>query len=173
MSYIQPLEQKGSVLEEKQFIEQVKACNRLVLKLINLYAHSITDRNDLYQEILLNAWKGLSGFRADAKFSTWLYQVAINTILTSNRRQNRMPYQEGVDLLEIAVRPVTEERDELRLLYAAIRRLPEVDRIIISLHLEGYSNQEIAIMTGIKANHAGVKLFRIKEQLQNILNESL
>jgi len=157
-------------LKEAEFLHQVKQCHGLILKLIGLYAYSIADRNDLYQEILLNAWKGLPQFRQEAKFSTWLYQLALNTILTANRNSKKHGQHDDVTDLIVAVHPDAEAKEDLRRLYAAIRRLPEVERAIISLHLEGYSNQEIADMTGIRANYAGVKLFRIKAQLQSYLN---
>jgi len=53
----------------------------------------------------------------------------------------------------------------------AIRSLAETDRAIISLHLDGYENGEIAAMIGITTNHVGVKLHRIKQQLADRLNQ--
>ena len=51
----------------------------------------------------------------------------------------------------------------------AIRQLPETDRAIISMHLDGYDNAEVAGMLGISNNHVAVKLHRIKQQLGNLL----
>ncbi|OOQ58832.1 RNA polymerase sigma factor [Mucilaginibacter pedocola] len=159
-------------MEEQEFLTQVKSCHGLILKLINLYAYSVTDRNDLYQEILLNAWNGQKGFRQEAKFSTWLYQVAINTIFTINRRTRPVSYTDSIEQFVIPVAPQTEQREEVHQLYAAIRQLADVDRVIITMHLEGYANPEIASVLGITANYIGVKLHRIKDQLQNILKAS-
>ena len=156
-------------MDEKSFLSQVKQCHGLILKLIGLYAYSIADRNDLYQDILLNAWKGLPGFRGEAKFSTWIYQVALNTIFTTNRKKGIMSYHESMEDFIIPVSPGLEEKEDVKRLYLAIRQLPETDRALITLHLEGYGNQEVAEMIGIKPGHVGVKLFRIKNQLQTLL----
>ena len=159
-------------MDSREFITQVKQCHGLILKLIGLYAYSLNDRNDLYQEILMNAWKGLPNFRNESKFSTWLYQVALNTILTANRKTKPLSYHEAMEDFIIPVMPQTEQREDIRHLYAAIRRLPEIDRAVITMHLDGYGNQEIAGLLGIKPNYVGVKLSRIKTQLQHILNEA-
>jgi RNA polymerase sigma factor (sigma-70 family) len=156
-------------LGEHEFLSQVKLCHGLILKLIGLYAYSLSDRNDLYQEILLNAWKGLGSFRKEAKFSTWLYQVAINTIFTANRKAKAISYSDSMEDFIIPVLPQTEQKEDVQRLYTAIRQLAEVDRVVITMHLEGYGNPEIAEVLGINANYIGVKLHRIKNQLQTIL----
>ncbi|TFF40791.1 RNA polymerase sigma factor [Mucilaginibacter psychrotolerans] len=156
---------------EQEFLTQVKLCHGLILKLIGLYAYSLSDRNDLYQEILLNAWKGLGRFRKEAKFSTWLYQVAINTIFTANRKANAISYSDCMEDFIIPVLPQSEQKEDVQRLYAAIRRLAEVDRVVITMHLEGYGNPEIAEVLGINANYIGVKLHRVKNQLQTILRK--
>ena len=136
-----------------------------------MYAYSLNDRNDMYQDILMNAWKGLAGFRKEAKFSTWLYQVAINTIFTANRKTRPISYTDTLEDFIIPVNQQTEQKEDIQRLYKAIRQLAEVDRIIITMHLEGYDNPEIADVLGIKANYTGVKLHRIKIQLQTILTQ--
>jgi RNA polymerase sigma-70 factor (ECF subfamily) len=52
-----------------------------------------------------------------------------------------------------------------------MRTLPETERAVVSLHLDGYSNQEIASILGITPNHAGVKFHRAKQQLAKMLND--
>jgi len=156
-------------MEEKTFIEQVNNCRGLLLKLIALYAYSISDRNDLYQEILLNAWRSIGSFRHEAKFSTWLYQVALNTIFTANRKQQKISYHDSLENFNLIQAGNFEANEDIQHLYMAIRQLNETDRAIITLHLEGYDNPEIANILGIKPNYVGVKLYRIKTQLQTIL----
>jgi len=156
-------------LEEKYFIEQVNKCRGLLLKLIGVYAYSVADRNDIYQEILLNAWRSAGTFRNEAKFSTWLYKVALNTIFTANRKQQKVSYHDNLEGFNLPQDPQAAVNEDIRELYMAIRQLSETDRVIITLHLEGYDNQEIANVLGIKPNYIGVKLFRIKEQLEKIL----
>ena len=69
----------------------------------------------------------------------------------------------------LPVAPQSEKREEVQQLYKAIRRLMETDRAIITLHLEDYDNPEIAEMMGISSNYLGIKLYRIKNQLQVLL----
>jgi RNA polymerase sigma-70 factor (ECF subfamily) len=156
-------------LDEKAFIAQVNLCRGLILKLIGLYAYSADDRNDLYQEILLNAWRGIGSFRQEAKFSTWLYQVALNTIFTANRKKKPVSYHDSLESFNVPVAAQAEANQDIQHLYAAIRQLAETDRALVTLHLEGYDNGEIANMLGIKPNYVGVKLYRIKDQLQTLL----
>lgn len=144
----------------------------MILKLISLYAYSIDDRNDLYQEVLFNAWKSISSFQGKSKFSTWLYQVALNTILTFNRKNKKpISYHDTMEDLIIPISPQTEKREDVQRLHQAIRQLNETDRVIITLNLEGYDNPEIADILGITSNYIGVKLYRIKNQLQTLLKQ--
>ncbi|MDA9555173.1 sigma-70 family RNA polymerase sigma factor [Pelobium sp.] len=156
-------------MEEALFLIEIKNCKGLIIKLIGMYAYSAQDRNDLYQEILLNAWRGVHHFRKESKFSTWLYQVALNTILTYNRKKKLVSYHDTLEEFVIPVSPQSEKKEEVQQLYLAIRQLKETDRAIVMLHLEGYDNPEIADIMGISNNHVGVKLYRIKNQLQEIL----
>jgi RNA polymerase sigma-70 factor (ECF subfamily) len=159
-------------LKEQEFIKEIDNCKGLILKLIGLYAYSLADRNDIYQEILFNAWRGIKSFQGKSKFSTWLYQVALNTIFTYNRTSKKSSgKQNDIEDLIVPVAPQVEKREDVQRLYQAIRKLVETDRIIITLHLEGYENPEIADILGISANYVGVKLYRIKNQLQTFLKQ--
>jgi RNA polymerase sigma-70 factor (ECF subfamily) len=159
-------------LKEQEFIKEIDNCKGLILKLIGLYAYSFSDRNDIYQEILFNAWRGIKSFQGKSKFSTWLYQVALNTIFTYNRTSKKtMGKISEIEDLIVPVAPQVEKREDIQRLYQAIRKLSEIDRIIITLNLEGYENPEIADILGISPNYVGVKLHRIKNQLQTFLKQ--
>jgi RNA polymerase sigma-70 factor (ECF subfamily) len=47
------------------------------------------DKEDLFQEITLQAWKSFGSFRGDAQFSTWLYRISLNTAITFFRKEKR------------------------------------------------------------------------------------
>ncbi len=154
-------------MSEKEFLTQLKEHQKIIYKLVHIYANTEEDKKDLYQEIVLQAWKTYSGFRGDAKFSTWLYRLCLNTIFTIQRKMNRIEFTDTARFEESYF--TTTGNDEADRLYKAIRTLTETERAIISLHLDGYDNKEISELIGITANLAGVKLHRIKQQMATLL----
>lgn len=151
--------------DQKAFLEQVNAHIGIIHKVINLYADDAGERSDLQQEVLYQAWRSYKNFRGEAKFSTWLYRLSLNTVLTHNRRKTKT-----TDLKHDR-EPTTDEtyKDEAEQLWYEIKRLEEVDRALITLHLEGYGNGEVAEIMGVKANAVGVRLHRVKKHLQKRL----
>ncbi|MEJ7768997.1 MAG: sigma-70 family RNA polymerase sigma factor [Chitinophagaceae bacterium] len=154
---------------EKEFLSQLKEHQNIIYKLVHLYSNTEEDKKDLYQEIVLQAWKTYSVFRGDAKFSTWLYRLCLNTIFTIQRKTNKIEYTDPAKFEDTYF--TTSGNDEVGRLYKAIRTLPETGRAIISLHLDGYNNKEVGEILGIKANLVGVKLHRIKQQLATLLKD--
>lgn len=159
-------------MSETQFLEAVKNSQGIIYKLVGLYASDAEERKDLYQEVLLQAWRSWSSFRGEAKFSTWLYRICLNTILTQKRKVNRIDYLESMETVEhLATDTPGHKKEEIERLRMAIRTLPETDRALISMHLDGYENAEIADVLGITVNHVAVKLHRCKQQLANLLKQ--
>jgi RNA polymerase sigma-70 factor (ECF subfamily) len=154
-------------VSEKEFLSQLKEHQNIIYKLVHLYATSEEDKKDLYQEILFQAWKTYSSFRGEAKFSTWLYRLSLNTIFTIQRKTNKIEYTDTTKYEEHLF--TTPDNDEKERLYKAIRTLPETERAIVSLHLDGYDNKEVSEFLGITANLVGVKLHRAKQQLTTLL----
>ncbi len=155
-------------MSEKDFLLQLKEHQRIIYKLVNIYARNTDDRQDLQQEILLQAWKGYSSFRGEAKFSTWLYRLALNTIFTMQRRPVKVEYRDNLETLITSASP-HDDKDNAERLYKAIRMLSDTEKAIISLHLEGYDNKEIAGIIGISANLVGVKVHRARQKLAELL----
>ena len=156
-------------MSEEQFLEQVRQNQGIIYKLVGLYANDAEEKKDLYQEILLQAWKGWPSFRQEAKFSTWLYRICLNTILTQKRKPHRIDYKDSLESISPAVQNNVVQNEDVVRLRMAIRQLPETDRAIISMNIDGYENAEVAEMLGISNNHVAVKLHRIKQQLGNLL----
>ena len=158
-------------MSEAQFLEQVKQNQAIIYKLVGLYANDAEEKKDLYQEVLLQAWKGWPSFRQESKFSTWLYRVCLNTIFTRNRKKQPLDYKESLETIAPVIQNSSIQNEDSIRLRQAIRKLAETDRALISLHLDGYDNGEIAELLGISNNHVAVKLHRIKEQLSNFLTQ--
>ena len=152
---------------EKEFIHLLNQHQKIVYKVCNLYMDLHSDREDLFQEITLQAWKAYGNFRGDAKFSTWLYRVALNTAITFFRKDKKKPDIYSTDTMpekmEENFDPVEEQ---VKAMYAAIGELSRIDKALVMLYLEDYSYQEIGEMIGITANNVAVKMNRIKIKLK-------
>lgn len=153
---------------EQAFIQLLNQHQKILHKVCNLYLHGQTDKEDLFQEITLQAWKAYTQFRGEAKFSTWLYRVALNTAITYFRKDKKQAFIASVaDLPEMAhsiERDPIEEKSKA--MYAAIANLSKIDKAIVMLYLEDYSYAEISDVIGITANNIAVKMNRIKVKLR-------
>lgn len=130
--------------------------------------------NDLFQEILIKIWRNLESFKGESEISTWIYRIAYNTALTFTAKEKKKADQqtelpETLDLAE-PENYSQEQEKQLQLLYQAISELPELDRIIATLLLEGSAYKTIAEISGISENYVAVKVNRIKATLTQKLN---
>ncbi len=159
------------MLDEPIFLDQVRQNQGIIYKLVAIYANDAEEKKDLYQEVLLQAWKAWPQYRQEAKFSTWLYRICLNTILTQKRKPQKIDFKESLEAIAPAVANGSVQKEDTVRLQLAIRQLSETDRAIISMHLDGYDNGEVSEMLGISLNHVAVKLHRIKQQLVNYLKQ--
>ena len=89
--------------------------------------------------------------------------MSLNTTLTFNKKTKKyQALSENAVPTEMATEANQDISDRL---YQLVRQLHEVDKMIMTLHLEGYKNPEIAEITGLKINHVNVKLHRLKNQI--------
>ena len=159
-------------LLEKEFVTLVNRHIGMIYKVCNIYCPDPEDRKDLFQEIVLQLWKGYASFRQEAQFSTWLYRVALNTAISNYRKTTKRPHrtslaEAGIDIPDPA--DISFGDEKIRLLYKAIEQLTVIEKAMIMLHLDGSTYNEIAAVTGISNNNVGVKLNRIKSKLEKIL----
>lgn len=159
---------------EQAFLEAVATHQSILHKVCRVYCDGLEDRSDLFQEILLQLWRAWAGFRGEAKLSTWIYRIALNTAVSDLRKRRRRPQTQEMDatafLPEMETALLTESQEEIRFLYEAIRQLSSVEKAIVMLYLESHSYEEIAEIIGITPTHVGVKLNRIKQRLAKIIN---
>ena len=155
-----------------QFERLIKENELLVYKVCRVYAYTQPDRDDLYQEIVLQLWHAWPRFRAEAKFSTWLYRVAINTAITGLRRQKK--FIDSYDPLQLPLHQVEErnEDEQVKELYRAIEHLNEIDKAIVMLYLEEKSYEEMEEIMGISNSTLRVKMNRIKEKLRQLTKKT-
>ena len=157
--------------EEKQFEKQIREHELLLHKVCHMYAYTDADRQDLFQDIILQVWQAYPKFKGDAKFSTWLYRVALNTAITGLRKQKNFitsyqPAELPMHLSDQSMNAVNEERWQQ--LYTAIGQLTEVEKAIVILYLEERSYIEIEEILGISQGNLRVKMNRIKDKLRQL-----
>ena len=125
---------------------------------------------DLYQDILVQLWTHLPRYRGEAQLGTWVYRVAVNTALLFKRREQRRPTGPDPDTLAQVLPADSDEAarahdDLLDQLHQCIARLPDPDRLLVSLLLEDASYQQIADVLGLSLSNVGVRLNRLKKKL--------
>ena len=158
---------------EKEFVQIISQNQGIIHKVCSIYCDSEEDRRDLFQEILVQLWKSFPSFRNEAKFSTWMYRVALNTAITSFKKTKRQPDQSGLEIsnFQLAVEEYDQETEEqIKLLHKAITNLSGIEKSIILLYLENKKYEEIAEITGITQNYVRVKMNRIKKKLKQYMN---
>ncbi|NEM97016.1 RNA polymerase sigma factor [Pontibacter burrus] len=141
-----------------------------IRKLCLGYTGSSAQADDLLQETFMAVWNNLHKFRGEANYSTWVYRIAVNTCLLYLRKEKTTPQKTDLDLLHNFAAEETDCESEVLLLYKCISRLPEAERLIISMVLEDLPYEDIAAIAGISENNLRVKIHRIKKQLTEMFN---
>lgn len=158
---------------EKQFEQQISEHALLLHKVCRIYANTDADRQDLFQDIVLQLWKAFPRFKGTAKFSTWLYRVAINTAITGLRKKRDFIKSYEPAELPVQVIDDTERQEEQFLqLYTAIEQLNEVEKAIVMLYMEERSYEEMEEILGISQGNLRVKMNRIKDKLRQFAKTS-
>lgn len=158
---------------EKEFLQIITENQGIIHKVCSIYCDMEEDRRDLFQEILVQLWKSFPSFRYESKFSTWMYRVALNTAITSFKKDKRQPDKTGISYenLQLAEELYdTRTEEQIKMLNQAVSQLSGIEKSIILLFLEDKKYEEIAEITGITQNYVRVKMNRIKKKLKLLMN---
>lgn len=158
---------------EKEFIQVIQKNQGIIHKVCNIYCDTDDDRNDLFQEIVAQLWKSFPSFRQEAKVSTWMYRVALNTAITSFKKSKRRPDQNHLTYENFQIEDEaydTETEEKIKHLHKAINHLTGIEKSIVLLFLENKKYEEIAEITGITQNYVRVKMNRIKKKLKKLMD---
>lgn len=157
--------------ENLDFEAMVKAYKSTVYAVCYMFAEGEQAVCDLFQECLINLWKGYGSFQGRSDLRTWVYRVSLNTCISLGRKKKReqqtLPLNVNLRLFERD----GEVDNQYEMLHQRISRLGPFDRAIVLLWLENMSYEEIGAIVGITAKNVSVRLFRIKEQLKNMSND--
>jgi RNA polymerase sigma-70 factor (ECF subfamily) len=156
---------------QETFIRLVSEHRGMLYKVCRLYCLTESDRQDLFQEIVLQLWRSYPAFRGEARISTWLYRIALNTAISGLRKQKRLITSVDPESLPTEWQDIQypgDKEEQLRLLYTAIDRLSEVEKALTMLYLENKSYQEMEEILGIAQNNLRVKMNRIRDKLRKI-----
>ena len=153
---------------EREFTRIVLENKRRIYTVCYMFSKDAEEVNDLFQEILINLWKGLQTFEGEKFIGTWVWRVSLNTCINHSRKKKRnfekIPLDVNINLFE----DIDEDSMQIRQLYDRINRLGYIDRSIILMWLENLSYEEIGDILGITANNVSVKLVRIREKLKSM-----
>ena len=156
---------------EKEFIKHISQHELMLYKVCRVYAYSDADRQDLFQEIVIQLWKAYPKFKGDSKISTWLYRVALNTAISGLRKKkNLVTSFEPTSIPEPAGVCDQEHSEEERFqqMYQAIEQLNAVEKAIVMLYMEDRTYLEMEEILGLSQGNLRVKMNRIKEKLRQL-----
>jgi RNA polymerase sigma-70 factor (ECF subfamily) len=142
---------------------------RLLYKVCYAYAREPSDRDELAQEIAVQLWRAFPSFDERARFSTWMYRIALNVAISAYRRERtRTRYIVSADehLLDV-VDDREPPSEDLNRLYALIEGLEPLERALLLLYLDGHSHAEIADVLGIREGNVATKINRLKGTLRD------
>ncbi|MDE6507040.1 MAG: sigma-70 family RNA polymerase sigma factor [Alistipes sp.] len=155
--------------KEQRFVALIEEYQRVIYKVCSVYAPDRSRIDDYFQEVVLALWRGFDAFRGESKTATWVYRVALYTCISFVRRRMRRPQSVRLTV-DIKDEEPSETRERIDELYRVIGRLGRLDKALILLWLEERSYDEIAEITGLKANNVAVRLSRIREKLRKMYN---
>ncbi len=153
---------------EARFLARIQEHAGIIRKIAGAYGRTPADREDLAQEIAAQLWRSYGRYDPAARFSTWMYRVALNTAISHIRRETaRRRFESDADLPEVAADAglaVDERAAQLREL---IDSLDPYNRALMVLYLEENSYEEIAAILGLSVTNVGTKINRIKAKLRS------
>ena len=156
---------------ELEFAQTVREHKGTIYTVCYMFSNNPDEVADLFQEILINLWKGFPQFRGDSNVKTWIYRVSLNTCISSERKKSHkvdtLPLTMDINLFSDS----DDETKQVQMLRDRINKLGPFDRAIVLLWLENLSYDEIGAIVGISAKNVSVRLVRIKDQLKKMSNE--
>lgn len=155
---------------EQEFTKVVREHKGTIYTVCYMFSKDEDEVADLFQEILINIWKGFEKFRGDSSMRTWIWRISFNTCVSYEKKKSRkgstIPLSLSINLFDDS----DEETRQIKMLQKRIRQLGPFDRAIVLLWLDDLSYAEIGEIVGISEKNVSVRLVRIREQLKKMNN---
>lgn len=154
---------------QTEFAQIVKENKSTIYTVCYMFSKDSDEVNDLFQEVLVNLWKGLNSFKGQSDMRTWIYRIALNTCISLDRKKKMktVPLTMDVNLFEDR----DNDTQQVKMLHDRISQLQPFDKAIVLLWLENISYDEIGAIVGISTQNVASRLFRIKERLKKMSND--
>ena len=89
--------------------------------------------NDLFQEVLINLWRGIDTFKGEAKLNSWIYRISLNTCISAERKKKRQPQTERLDMSINLYEDNDTDSRQIQMLYKRVHQLRPFDRALVLL----------------------------------------
>jgi RNA polymerase sigma-70 factor (ECF subfamily) len=180
----------GNNLTDTELIQQVKAGSTSSYKvLVERHQHYVytlsyrimgnkEDAEEVAQDAFVKAFKALEGYQGQAKFTTWIYRIAMNTAI-SYKRKKKIPLEtleeyKQFDMGEIGKMDEYKRLEQKKFLQLAFNKLLPDDVSVLTLfYFKELSLDEMSEITGIGVNTLKVKIFRARKRLSIALSKIL
>lgn len=152
--------------KESNFARLVEEQKSTIYSVCYMFSETKPEADDLFQEVLINLWRGFETFRGESAVRSWVYRVSLNTCISAERKKKIKAVP--LDVAPEVFSETSQEGKQNILLHQRITKLEKFDRAIVLLWLEDMSYEEIGAIMGISSNAVGVRLVRIKEKLKSL-----
>lgn len=152
------------------FLSVIQSNKGIIYKIANMYCKNEEDRQDLFQEIIIQLWKSFDNYDDNFRHSTWIYRISLNVAISFYRKENSRrkianPLTNGIINFTDDISSEASETD-LNNLQQMIAQLKDLDKALMLLYLEEKSYKEIAQIIGISETNVATKINRIKNNFK-------
>jgi len=151
--------------KEKEFERLAREHKDTIYTVCYMFSKDHDEVQDLFQDTLVNLWKGFDGFRGEAKVETWIWRVALNTCVTAERKKRRRGERVPLEMAGDLFADTDDDSKQIRQLYSRINKLGVMDRALVLLWLENMSYDDIGAILGLTPQNVSVRLVRVKQRL--------
>lgn len=164
-------------LQDSVLEELFQQYSNLIYRYIFLMTKCKEEAEDLTQEVFINAYRGLTHYRGESSYKTWLYSIARNVIIDNYRKKRKINGLIDLplpDQNQLVPEEILDRKEKAQILYRAIMELKFPYREIIILRkIKGYSIVETANILGCAEGKVKVTLHRALDRLKNKLNQDM